>query len=71
MDDHSFYLLVSHLHKGCDDLVSHVDVDKDASKEGEGSAGLGDDEEVDDGVEDPGANEDPEHKVLIMVVCSD
>ena len=48
------------LHKCCDDLVSHEDVDKDASEEGESSAGLGDDVEVDNGVQDPGADKDSE-----------
>ena len=47
------------LHECCDDLVSHVDVDEDTSKEGEGSARLRDDEEVDNGVENTGANKDP------------
>ena len=51
-------------HKCCDNLVSHEDVDKDASEEGECSAGLGDDQEVDNSVEDPGSNKDSEHKLV-------
>ena len=49
-----------HSHECCNDLVSHEDVDKDASEEGESSAGLRDDVEVDNGVEDPGADKDSE-----------
>ena len=49
-------------HECCDNLVSHEDVDKDASEEGESSAGLGDDVEVDNGVQDPGADKDSEER---------
>merc|ERR1712156_1180582 len=43
-------------HKRDDDLVRHEDVDTNVDKEAERSAGLGDDEQVDDGVQDAGSH---------------
>ena len=47
-------------HKRDDDLVRHEDVDTDVDEEAERSAGLGDDEEVDDGVQDAGSHKQSE-----------
>ena len=51
-------------HKRDDDLVRHEDVDADVDEEGERSAGLGDDEEVDDGVHDAGSHKQSATQVV-------
>ena len=48
------------LHEGGDDLVAHVEVGGDVGEEEDGPGRLGDDEEVDHGVEDPGPGKQSE-----------
>ena len=46
----------------CDDIVGQVEIDTNTSEECESSSGLGDDVEVDDGVEDSGTDKHTESK---------
>jgi len=48
------------LHEGGDDLVSHEQVGSHPSEEGEGSRRLGDDKEIDNGVDHTTGRKDPE-----------
>lgn len=45
--------MIPYLHEGGDYLVSHEEVGEDVCEEEDGPGRLGDDEEVDHGVEDP------------------
>jgi len=57
------FLVICHgLSEGCDDFVGQVEVDSDASKECECPGRLGNHQEVDHSVHDPGTHEDPEDK---------
>merc|ERR1719431_1046412 len=47
-------------HECGDDFECHEEVNGDSRKKGDNSGRLGDDEEVDNGVENPGGGEDPE-----------
>jgi len=48
------------LHESGDNFVSHEQVASHPTKEGEGSGGLGNDKEIDNGVSDTAGGEDPE-----------
>ena len=48
---------VKSLDEGCDNLASHVEVGEDVEEKEDGPGRLGDDEEVDQAVEDTGRGE--------------